>query len=192
MQNSYKYEIYRKLIHLSSLWMVFAIYFLDKKLSLTIFLTLTILIFGVETLRKNSSLLEKTYQSLFGKVLRNHEQEGAFSGAFFVLCAAFLSTLFFSKNIAAASLSVMLISDSAAALVGKKLGRYKFFDKTIEGSAAFFVSAILVLLIFYDYLIPIIATAFLATITELFAKKIKVDDNLTITLATSISLFILT
>jgi dolichol kinase len=192
--NDIRYEVYRKLIHLSSLWMVCAIYFLDKKTSLSIFAFLALSIFTIELLRKHLSSIKSIYNFLFSKILRTHEDKGKLSGAFFVSLAAFIVTLVFSKIIAASSLAVMLISDSFAALIGKKFGSHKILNKSIEGSLSFFISAIFVISIFYDfkvYFIGIILTALFATTTELFATKLRIDDNLTISLSTAISLMIL-
>lgn len=188
---NYKYEIYRKLIHLSSLWIVFIIYFFEKKLSLSILLSLTLLIFIVENARKRFFFIQKSYQIIFSKILRNHEKAGGFSGAFFVILAAFIVTFLFSKKIAATSLTVTLISDTAAALVGKKFGTHKILNKSLEGSIAFFISCALVILFSFGpkfNLIPIITISLIATISELFSNKLKIDDNLSITLATAISL----
>ncbi len=110
-----------------------------------------------------------------------------------MLLSCLIVVTLFSKIIAMASLSVTLISYSAAAIIGKKFGKHKLLDKSIEGSLAFFISAILVISYFYNFsqnFLAIIIIAFLVTIAELFAKKIKVDDNLTITLITASSLVI--
>jgi dolichol kinase len=194
IENNYKYEIYRKLIHLSSLWMVGVIWFLNQKTALLIFACLAILIFLSEISRKYLTFSNKIYHSLFSKIIRIHESKGHLSGAFFVLFSALISVAFFPKTIAATSLAVMLISDSVAALVGRKFGHHKLFDKSIEGSLVFFMSAIFVISFFYNFQInffAIIFTAFLATIIELFSKKLRLDDNLTITLIVGLSLSIL-
>jgi dolichol kinase len=190
-QNNFKHEIKRKLFHLSSLWMVFVIYFFDKKISLTIFFTLSLLIFICEISRKYFTPLAKLYHKIFGKILRKHEENGALSGAFYMVVAAFICSLFFPKIIAATSLTVTLISDSCAALIGRKYGKHKILNKSLEGSIAFLLSAMLIISFSYDIysnFIPILITSFLAMLIEIFSGKIKIDDNFTITLTTAILL----
>ena len=191
----YKYELYRKLLHLSSLWIIFVIYFLDKKISLVIFLFLSISILLIEVSRNYFSPISKIYKFIFGKILRTYEVKDSFSGAFYIFLASLLVTLLFPKIVAITSLAVMLISDSFAALIGKKFGSHIIYNKSIEGSLAFFLSAILIISFFFDpkiYYFSIVVTAFLATVIELFSSKIKIDDNLTITITTACSLITLT
>ena len=195
IEDNYKYEVYRKLFHLSSLWMVAAVWFLEKNTAIYLFAFLTIAVFAGEISRKYFKFSQKIYQCLFGHIVRDHEEKGGLSGAFFMLLSALITTALFSKNIAMPALSVMLISDSAAALIGRKFGKHKLFEKSIEGSIAFFLSAIIVISLFFnfsDYFLAIAITSFLATTTELFSKKLHLDDNLTIALTTGAFLLYLT
>ncbi len=115
-----------------------------------------------------------------------------FSGSVFVLLASILSVAIFSKEIAIFSISIMIISDASAALFGKAYGKIKIFEnKTLEGSTAFFVSAI-ILSIFLDKLVPfgysVIIACVVATIFEIYRKKLKFDDNLSVPLSLGIIL----
>ncbi|HRK60402.1 MAG TPA: phosphatidate cytidylyltransferase, partial [Candidatus Kapabacteria bacterium] len=78
-------------------------------------------------------------------MLRAHETRDdrlLLNGASWVLIAAFLCILFLPQSIAITAFSILIVSDTAAALIGRKLGRHKFFDKSVEGTAAFIISAI--------------------------------------------------
>jgi len=193
INDSYKHEIYRKSIHLSSLWIVFLIWFFDKNISITILGTLTFLILATEILRHKIDFIAIIYNKIFGSILRDHEKEAhnkfSLSGGFYVLAAALISVIIFPQIIAIAAITIMLISDTAAALIGRKFGKHKLMTKSVEGSLAFFLSAIIVIYVLYrltgydiNFLISGIIASVFATLIELFAKQIKIDDNITITL----------
>jgi dolichol kinase len=56
----------------------------------------------------------------------------------------------FGKEVATIALTVMLISDSAAALIGRSIGKVKIYEnKTLEGTLAFFCTAIIINLLFF-------------------------------------------
>ena len=108
------------------------------------------------------------------------------SGSVYVLFSALLSTLFFSKEIAIISLTVMLVSDTCAAIFGRLFGSRKLYgQKSLEGTTVFFISA-LYIMIAYNHLFPTsyagIIACTLATLCELFESKLKIDDNLSIPL----------
>lgn len=189
---SYRQEIYRKLIHLSSLWIPIAIYMFEKKTSLLIFFSGIILVYAYERIRKQDHALARLLNKTLGAALRPDEKEATFkpSGAVYVLIAAFLSTLIFPETIAITALSMMLIGDAAAALIGRKYGKHKLLGKSVEGTVAFSVTAFINALIIAafipvesGYLTAATIAAFVAAFVELVSKKIGLDDNLTISLA---------
>lgn len=186
--NDFTNELWRKSIHLSSLWMAVAIWHLDRTTALFLFGLMLAGLLACELLRTRWTPFTTIYNKIFGRILRAHEKK-KFTGAFYVVLSAFLAVLLFNKTIAITSLGIMLISDSMAALIGKKFGRTPIAGKSMEGSLAFLLSALAVVYVtgklghedpsfFYSGM----AAALTATITELFGKKLKIDDNLTITL----------
>ena len=196
---AFKKELLRKAIHLSSLWIPAAIYFMPKFILIPILL---IILIGNIILEygnfKRYSWARRSFGALFFKTLRNKEtsrEHFQFTGAIYVLVSALLCLCLFDKAIAAIALTVMLISDSAAALVGRSIGRIKIYKtKTLEGTLAFFISALVINLLFY--LLPpftwVSALACLvATLAEVFEDKIEIDDNLSVPifLATVLAFF---
>lgn len=187
---NFKYELYRKLIHLSSLWMPLFIFFVPKVWACLLFATAIVIDLIVEYANyKRYKWARKTFGRLFFRTLRAEEtshQRFLPSGSVYVLTAAFLCPLLFGKEIAALALSVMLISDTCAALVGKKFGKHKIYkQKSLEGTLAFLVSALIINAIFYQLVafnfISLIACV-AATSAELWEDKLKIDDNLSIPL----------
>lgn len=200
MEITYGQECLRKLVHLSSLWMVAAIYFLSKSQALWIF---GILFAGNILIEygyfKGWAFCGLVYGKFFGKMLRSKETNGRFhlSGAPYVLAAAFVSRFLFSKEIAMISLAVMLIGDTAAALVGRKFGKHKINNgsKSIEGALAFFIFSAAVLWGFkLFFLLPIhvfwvgLIGIFMAMIAEIYEKQLRLDDNFSIPLCVGLAL----
>ena len=101
---------------------------------------------------------------------------------YFIL-GAFISSLFFSKIIAAVSVLILGFSDAVATLVGKKFGKHELYkSKTLEGSLAFFISTFLIVSYFFGLIPGLIAGVVLALI-ELFGGSY---DNLLIPVAGSL------
>lgn len=196
---SYKAEIYRKLIHLSSLWMVVAIYFLTETRAVILFSFCVSCVLLFEILRRKSELVDSLVRKSFlNNIFRKHESAKSFSpsGAFFVVLAALLSVLFFSKVIAATAFLIMILGDTAAALIGRRYGKTKFFGKSLEGSMSFFIVSLFILSVSAFHGLPInilsiVFTALMATFLELFSKKLHLDDNLTIVIGVGAILTVL-
>ena len=199
VNKSFKKELARKLIHLSSLWIPALIYFVQPSISIIVFSAIfvgdVILEYGNY---KKWRWARRTFGLLFFKTLRNKERirtKFQVSGSMYVLAAAIICTLLFSKPIAAIALTVMLISDTCAALFGKAFGTRKLYkSKSLEGTVAFFLSALLINMlyepVFHFTYAGVIACA-AATLAEMFEDKLEIDDNLSIPLFIGIILSLL-
>lgn len=196
-----KTEIIRKLIHLSSLWTVLVIYHLQSFANLIFIIALAVISLFELFRRLDNNPIGKAVNKIFGFMLKKQERTNKthMTGAFYVILAALLANLLFSHQIAIISLTIMLVSDALAAITGKAFGGIKIIDKTLVGSLTFLLTAIAVMLL-SDYLVndyitysfgQIIIVTLIATITELFSNKLKLDDNLSITMATGLILSII-
>ena len=204
MEITYREEIKRKLVHLSSLWMVAATLLLApwRYCAAILFLLLLVLTLVSEHDYANGGrYLGRLYGRLFGKMLRNEVKPGQWivSGGAPVLAAALLVNLLFPAWIAASALAVLLTGDAAAALIGRRFGKHKLVNgKSLEGTAAFiivgFIALAAVLFIthrpYADHLAGFFAVI-AAALAELFQKQLKLDDNLTIPLCAGLVLFLL-
>ena len=78
----------------------------------------------------------------------------------------------------------MLMCDSAAALIGRSVGKMKIYkNKTLEGTLAFFVTAVVINLLFlpiYPFTVKSLVACLTATLAELYEDKIEIDDNLSV------------
>ncbi len=190
---SYRDEVRRKLVHLSSLWMVAAMLTLPRLWLIILFGVMTLLCLLTEhAYAAGNGYVIRIYDVFFRNMLRNPPQPGQWiiSGGPYVLMAAFMCVLLFCNSFAAAAMAVMLTGDTAAALTGRTFGRHKCFNgKSWEGFAAFcfagFAGAAAVLALsgagWYLY-IAALAGTLLAAAAELFEKQLRIDDNFSIPL----------
>ena len=183
----YRAEIARKGIHLTSLSIPIIYYFIERDLALMLLVPVTLSFFAVDLLRYYHKPTAELFYKIFRFMLRKHEQDEKakrLNGATNVLIAATLCVIIFPKLIVLTAFSILIVSDSFAALIGRKFGRRKFFQKSLEGSMAFFFFALLVIAVTpkveyapVEYLIGAVA-ALAGTFAE--AASLKIDDNLSI------------
>jgi len=181
-------EVKRKIVHLATL-IVPAGYALTSEETIILFLVPFFLaLLSVDLLRHYhpgmASLFRKYF---FGRVLRE-EEKPTFMGSTYFIFSTLLSILLFPKAIAIASILILIVSDTAAALIGKGMGRVKIFGKTLEGSLAFLITSLLIVWI-YPQLGRFSGSlaALGATLIEIL--PIKVNDNLSIPLVAGAIMF---
>ncbi len=187
---SYRDELIRKLIHLCSLSIPVIYYFISRDQALLILGILSVLALIIDLGRYRYPEFGRYFYKIFGFLLRSHEKDKVkknLNGATYVLLSAFLGVLIFPKIIFINAFAILIISDTSAALIGRKFGKTSFFRKSLQGTLAFFISAIAVIIIapklsnnITEYLIGIFA-AFVGAIVENISNDL-VDDNLSIPL----------
>ncbi len=189
---SYWEEWKRKLIHLSSLWMVFAVVLIPDRwvaAGLFAFMLIGTLVWE-HAYACRWPVLAPLYGFFFRRMLRKEPKYGAWivSGGSYVLMAALLVTVLYQPLAAGGALAVMLTGDAAAALVGRRFGRHKApNNKSWEGVAAFLTVGYGVLAL-YLYLTGAPAVLYFAgalailpaCAAELFEKQLRIDDNFSI------------
>jgi dolichol kinase len=174
-------EIKRKIVHMATLAIPVGYILLSKETVLNFLVTFFFCYLIVDILRHFhpgvASLFEKYF---YGRVLREKEKYKLMGSTYF-LFSTILTILLFPKSIAIVSLLILILADTAGALIGRWIGKVPVFGKTLEGSTAFFITA---LLIVWSYpqlsRFPGSLAALGATLIEVL--PIEVDDNLTIPL----------
>ena len=188
VERSYAGELARKAIHFSSLSIPIVYFFISKSTALTILVPLTLLVGCTDAARHFSPTFRQFYHKWLGWLMRAHEKDEngrRLTGATYVLLAATIGILILPKVIIITAFAIMIVSDTVAALVGRKFGKHPFMNKSLEGTLAFFVSAVCVVCLApkvgyvpAEYLIGF-AAALLGAVVE--AISITIDDNLSIT-----------
>ena len=186
----YKSEFIRKSIHLCSLSIPTIYFFISKQLALEILVPLFLAFFIVDLARFYHQPVQAWFYRWFRWLLRKHETDHGskrLTGATNILFSAIVCVLLFPKIITVNAFAILIISDITSALFGRRFGRRKFFGKSLEGAMAFFVSAIVVVLLApkvqgltLEYVIGGIAAAVGAVVE---AASTKVDDNISVPLA---------
>jgi len=189
----FRNELVRKGIHLFSLSIPIIYFLIPRSLALTLLIPVTAAFVGSDLARLYIPAVGRRYSRWFGWLLRRHEQNGQtkrLNGASNVLISAVLCVLLFPKVITISAFTILIISDTTSALFGRRFGRHPFFGKSLEGSSAFFLSALLVIAVApkidylpLEYLIGIAASA-VGTVVE--ALSIHIDDNLSIPISISL------
>ncbi len=181
-------EIKRKIVHLATLSIPIGYAMLPEKTVITILVPLFFGFLTVDLLRHYHSKMASLFQRYFvGTVLREKEKDTLMGSTYF-LFSSILVILFFPKSIAMVSLLILILSDTAAALVGKGIGRIRIFGKTLEGSLAFFVCSLMIVWVYPDLNRFWGSLAALGcTLVELL--PIQVDDNLAIPLVAGTIMF---
>lgn len=179
----YSSELARKTIHLSSLSIPLLLFWLPQETGRQIILIAALVMLAIDVVRLQVARVRTVFYFLFGRILREHERFNLL-GSTYVLLAALICDYAFVKPVAVTSLGFLVVGDTMAALVGRRWGRIRILDKSLEGTLACLVSCLAI-----GYLYPgddlrplaIWAGAITATLFELL--PIPLDDNMRIPLA---------
>ncbi len=195
----YRDEVVRKLIHLCSLSIPIIYYFISKKDATIILGSVAAFALIIDLSRYFFKSLAKVFYDIFGFLLREHEvdhKKRNLNGATYVFISALICVIIFPKVFFITAFSILIISDTVAALIGRKFGKHKFLAKSFEGTLSFFISASIVVLftpkiegIMTEYLIGF-AAAFVGAIIENISFGFA-DDNLSIPLSVGLTMWAL-
>ena len=192
----YRSEIIRKGIHLCSLAIPIIYYFVSQRVALILLVPVTTAFLVTDVARLFIKPVARWYYRWFGLLLRQHEQDATvrrLNGATNILLSAVVCVILFPKIITVNAFAILIISDSTSALIGRRFGRRRLFNKSLEGTAAFFLSATLVVLIapkltgsIEEYLLWIVGAA-IGAVVEASIKNI--DDNISVPLAIGLAIW---
>tara|TARA_Y100001960_G_C14636731_1_gene808656 strand:- start:306 stop:893 length:588 start_codon:yes stop_codon:yes gene_type:complete len=187
---NFKNELYRKLIHLISLFIPIIYLWTSYYQFNLILLTITLIIIIIDTNKQRNNYLSKMFKNIFSSVIRKYEKNALLSASYMLIGFLIISVLISNKYIVVASMFITAISDSIAAVIGIKYGRIKLINnKTLEGSLGFFISTIIIISLFnlLNSVLLLFIYCLLITLTELLT--ISEYDNLTIPLSSGLILF---
>lgn len=197
IDSNYRAELIRKSIHFCSITIPILYFLAPKAVALSLLVPVTLVFISIDIARFYSPPVEVWFYNTFGRLLRHRESDKAkkrLNGASFVLISGTLCVVIFPKYIAITSFIILIIADTMSALIGRRFGKHRFLGKSLEGSAAFFLTAVLIVFltpkIAYspgEYVIGTIAAAFGAVVEAL---PWEVDDNLSVPLAVGTTMWL--
>lgn len=192
-------ELTRKIIHICSLSIPIGYYYLSYPTAVSILIPFTLLALFFDYGRYFIPPIARFVNWSFGSILREHERDSSrklLSGGSYVVISACLCILIFPKVIAITSFSILIISDTASALLGRRFGKRHFLDKSLEGTIAFVLSAWLVVAfspkvfgLWQEYVIGLCA-AFAGAIIEAMSVRLHVDDNFSVPISIGILMWV--
>ena len=185
---NYNAEIKRKAFHCMSI--VFPIFYLiTNKLTMVMVLTVvTGIAVSLDISRHYNPTIQALVSRFFTAIMREDETSGNFklSGVSYMFLGFFITCILFSKGVAISAFLVLIVSDTFAALVGKKIGKPMANGKSIEGSIAFGASAMLIGMLAYTFhtygtsFSGIVIASIATTLVEYHSDKLNINDNLSI------------
>lgn len=200
-QITYSSEIARKSIHLTSL--LIPIIYLQlthwQGMGILVAMTSTSILFDV--LLHYHAPTRRRMINIVGPLLRSHElRQDKFhlTGASWVLIAATASFGIFPTIVGVTAFTVLIVSDTFAALVGRRWGKRSFMDKSLVGTTTFFLTAYIVVVsyaIIFElpwtfYVIGIFASM-VGGLAEAASTRLQLDDNISIPFSFGATMWIL-
>ncbi|MFM8437142.1 MAG: diacylglycerol/polyprenol kinase family protein [Candidatus Kapaibacterium sp.] len=163
---------------------------LPKSTVLAVLVPLTTAFVVIDIAGHRSGFIRTVLLRYFGFMMRTHELEVnrmTLNGASYVLIAACACIMVFPKLIAVTAFAILIVSDICAALVGRRFGRHRFLDKSLEGTLAFAVSAVIVVGVIarlFDATAGFVIAGFLGSlvgaVVENLSPRLRLDDNVSI------------
>ena len=143
----------------------------------------TIVFIALDLTRFLNKQTNELFTVRFKSIFRKNESK-KFSSMTIFLVATFISILLFEKNIAITALTFLIFGDIFSKIFGLAFGRHKIFQKTLEGTLAFFGCTLICGFVLYNILdIPLfilIIGGITAPLVELFSFQL--NDNFTVSL----------
>jgi dolichol kinase len=151
IQNLKKEEINRKLLHLLALLIPGGVFYFPQipgvppRLAQYLLLFLLLGSLAVEQARLRFPSVQRIVHGCLGHMMRPEERY-RMAGSTWIFASGFLCSLIFPDDITFMVMSIFIVGDGAAAIVGLSIGRTRIGRKSLEGSAACCAVALFVFL----------------------------------------------
>lgn len=199
-QISYASELARKGIHLASLGIPTIYLHIPHQTGIVLLMAMTAVSFAIDILRHYHEPSRRLLMVAFGKLLRDHEVQTGnlrLTGATWVLIAATATLGVFPTIVGVTAFTILIVSDTFAALIGRRFGVRRFLDKSVVGTLTFILTAIAVVVV-YDliytlpltYLIAGTIGSVIGGVVEAGSVTLKMDDNISIPFSIAITMML--
>lgn len=183
-QISFFYEIMRKGTHMGALIVPGCYYLFELgKIQMLVFmipLALLIIFADISRLKNWWFWKQEIVRKLLTPMVRTHEAKGDFTGATYILLSFCSTIALYPKPIAITAISFIIVGDTFAALIGRKIKSPTFYkNKSVAGSIGCLVGMVIVAILVPDMSLQVaLWGALVGTIFEAFSFGI--DDNVTV------------
>src|SRR6476619_93933 len=176
------FELKRKGFHFLSIIFPILYYFASKNTIINVLIITNFIVLSLDISRHYFSQIQEPLDKIFASIMRPNEKSGLknLSGSSYMFLGFLLTAIFFDKEKVIIAWFILIIADSLASLVGKKFGVKLASGKSLIGSIAFAISALVVVFFMSKYLSwgsspykLILATA-LTSVGEFYSQKIKI------------------
>lgn len=190
-------ELWRKALHLLSLLIPVGLFYLGRETALYTLVPVTLTAIIIEVARARAHWAHDLVDKVFGFMMRPEEIPDVpaavrFNGATWVLTTATVLVILFPPAVAAAAITIGLVGDAAAAVVGRRFGRLTIFgtDKTVEGSLAFVACTLPLAWIFPG--VTLIAAAVGVCVGAVIEAwhPIPINDNFAVPMAAALAMIL--
>ena len=142
-------EVNRKLLHIVAVLLPLTIFYgpllveVPRSYACYLIFSLLVVSLWVEYCRLNQSLFAGWFNQLFGSMMRAEEKRQLTGATYILGGSAICSLISLPSELSAVTsflcLSLFILGDAVAALVGKAVGRIKVGNKTLEGAVGCFM-----------------------------------------------------
>lgn len=189
-------ELKRKGVHLIALIIPLTMWAVGEIPALLLLMGTSCLALAADVLRVRSRPFARGLYRVFGFMMRPEECPPVggpvvLNGATWVLLSATLLVLLFPLDVAVVSFTVFMISDAAAAVIGRRWGRRRWrgTTRTVEGSAAFYVVGVAAMVLFgWIPLWITLATVFAGAAAEIPSRPLNDNIRVPVVMAAAILL----
>ena len=179
-RNGWRAEGPRKSLHLATVLIPLAVWFLPPALWRWPLVAVTVFVLALDFLRLGAPRIGRYVRALAGEALRRHERKELMGSSYLAL-GCLLAAFLFPRPVAVAAMGYLILGDGLAGLVGRTLGRRPLaFGKSVEGTLAGLVANLLVGALTVQELPAVLLGAGVASAVELL--PLPLDDNLAIPL----------
>lgn len=188
---SYKQEALRKATHSVALLIPACYLIFPRNWAIGIMAATMLVVCCFEVIRLRRLKPWEYLKWAVGDMIRPKEQNGNFTGAFYIVLGGLATIIFFPRYIAATAITFEILGDVGSAMIGRRYGKHFVRrPKTIEGALAFLVIAVLIVVLVpkVPYTVGIIGAVVAAFVESVSIHR---DDNLTVPLISGLVMHLL-